>query len=378
MSGQKTDYRFKLLYALGMIFVVAGHAGNGGVSFFYNWFPPYAFHLGLFAFASGYFYRRGSETQAGKFLWKKVRTLLLPMYAWNVFYGLLVALLRRWGFDLLWPQHITLKSLLLLPLTSGHQFGLNLGGWFVAPLFMLHVWNVLTRKGFRAVFGENYSEWLVYAVDLILGLAGIWLSAKGYYKGYWVVLSRLTYFLPFYALGGLYKEKLEKHDTLPNVWYFAIVLLCQLIVIYRHGWAVSYTPAWCDDFTDGPFLPVIVGYLGIAFWLRAARLLEPSIGRSRIVTAIADNTYAIMLHQFLGFMAVKTGYALLNHFLGVCEGFDWVAYKTDLWYYYAPHDIYEAYILYLLAGLFLPLLIQKGVELVKTAAARRLPKKMKA
>lgn len=43
---------------------------------------------------------------------------------------------------------------------------------------------------------------------------------------------------------------------------------------------------------------LIVAYLGIAFWLR--------IGDNKYINLIADNTYSIMMNQFLGFMIVKT------------------------------------------------------------------------
>ena len=57
-TTDKTDYRFKILYAIGMIMVVAGHyTEGGGINILANWFPYYGFHLGLFLFASGYFYK---------------------------------------------------------------------------------------------------------------------------------------------------------------------------------------------------------------------------------------------------------------------------------------------------------------------------------
>lgn len=56
-KNNNTNYTFKLLYALGIIFICAGHCKNGGFSLFYEFFPPYSFHLALFMFASGYFYK---------------------------------------------------------------------------------------------------------------------------------------------------------------------------------------------------------------------------------------------------------------------------------------------------------------------------------
>lgn len=70
------DYRFKILYAIGIIFVVIGHCGGGGINILSDWFPPYAFHLQLFAFASGYFYKSSSEEYIGKYILKKLKHYL--------------------------------------------------------------------------------------------------------------------------------------------------------------------------------------------------------------------------------------------------------------------------------------------------------------
>ena len=50
------DIRFTVLSVLGMIFIVDGHLNNS----FLDWggmFPYYSFHVPLFLFISGYFYR---------------------------------------------------------------------------------------------------------------------------------------------------------------------------------------------------------------------------------------------------------------------------------------------------------------------------------
>lgn len=49
------DYRFKMLYVFGIIFVVAGHTGNGMFNML-GLFRYDSFHMALFAFAAGYFY----------------------------------------------------------------------------------------------------------------------------------------------------------------------------------------------------------------------------------------------------------------------------------------------------------------------------------
>ena len=57
MNKKKIDYRFKILYAVAILMVVAGHCDGGGISLdFAQWFPYEGIHLALFTFCSGYFF----------------------------------------------------------------------------------------------------------------------------------------------------------------------------------------------------------------------------------------------------------------------------------------------------------------------------------
>ena len=58
MNKKKIDYRFKILYAVAILMVVAGHCDGGGISLdFAQWFPYEGIHLALFTFCSGYFFK---------------------------------------------------------------------------------------------------------------------------------------------------------------------------------------------------------------------------------------------------------------------------------------------------------------------------------
>lgn len=56
-------------------------------------------------------------------------------------------------------------------------------------------------------------------------------------------------------------------------------------------------------------------------------------------------------------MILKTVFALLYK-AGYCVDFNWEAYKSDIWYYYFPRGMYQAGILYIIAGLFVPIVVQ--------------------
>lgn len=66
----QTDYRFKILYAMGMVMVVCGHT-YGGISIISDWLPYGGMHLALFVFGSGYFYKSKSEESVMKYIMKK-------------------------------------------------------------------------------------------------------------------------------------------------------------------------------------------------------------------------------------------------------------------------------------------------------------------
>lgn len=354
MKEKQVDYRFKILYAVGILVVVSGHCGNGGVSLFYDWFHPYAFHLGLFAFASGYFYQESSEKNIKGYLLKKVKSLILPLYLWNVFYAIFVSILAFKGFTI--GAGVTLSKLIVEPVTTGHQFIYNLGGWFVIPLFMIQVFNVVVRKIIKVSSGTK--EIMIFACYMCLGICGVYLSSKGYNTGWWLVFMRVFCILPFFGAGVLYRKVLEKHDNLSNIVYFSIVLFIDLLVLMYCRGTPEYSLAFCSGFDNIWVEPYLVGFLGIAFWLRIARILEPVIGRSKGINIIADNAYAIMIHQLLGFMIVKTVFALVSKYTILCQDFDWVSYKTQIWNYYRPAGINQVTILYTVAGIVVPIFIQ--------------------
>lgn len=350
------DYRFKLLYAVAMIMVVGGHCWGGGLALdFSGWFPYYELHLALFMFASGYFYKSTSESNVRAYIWKKTKRLIIPLYLYNLAYGILVHVLRRKGFHI--GGDLSVQTLLIRPIMDGHQFIYNLGGWFVIPLFMIELYTVLLRRLCRSA---RVPEWAYFAVNVCIGIIGNELAIKGHNTGWWLVLVRMLHFIPYHGAGIIYRRVLEKHERkIPCRYYFACILLMKLAIYLFYGFVPTYSPSWCNDFANHPILPIAVASLGIAFWMRLATLLEPVFGKTALVNLIADNTYAIMLHHFAGFMFVKTAFAAVSKYTRHFSGFNWTKYKTDIWYYFVPRGIQQSLILYVIAGVCVSILIQK-------------------
>lgn len=367
--NKKVNYQFKLLYAIGMVLVVANHCGNGGVSLFYEFFPAYSFHVGLFVFSSGYFYKECSEDNIGKYIIRKIKKLIIPLYLWNFVYALFAQVMSTRGFS--FGTGVTINKLFILPITDGHQYVYNLCTWFLVPLFLVEVFNVLYRKLIvPSKISAKYREYLYIAGALALGMLGIWLATEGYNTGWWLVLTRTLHLIPFYCGGFFYQKILEDKDTLPNSIYFALVIGIQLMIIIYKGGTLTYSQAW-SGFREFAAWPYVVGFLAIAFWLRVTRILEPVIGKSKIVNLIADNTFSIMVNQFLGFMLVKSVFAFFYvHTNTLFQDFNWKEYHSNPWYYYFPKGLSQTGIIYIVASIAIAIAIQKAIDKVKEVIDR--------
>ena len=98
-------------------------------------FPYYSFHVFIFLFVSGYFYKDEAEKNIGRYIWKKCTVLLFPYFLWNLFYGILAQILHKAGFSL--GESLSLKTLFLSPFLGGHQFLYNFSAysflWLIKP-----------------------------------------------------------------------------------------------------------------------------------------------------------------------------------------------------------------------------------------------------
>lgn len=190
-------------------------------------------------------------------------------------------------------------------------------------------------------------------------MLGVYLSNCGFNEGWLLTVNRVLHFLPFYGFGYFYKTKIEKNDVISNYKYFSIILLISLFIIYKNGGPLSYIQSFARYNNSYVFTPFFVGLLGIAFWLRVSKILEPAIGKSHFVNIIADNSYGIMIHHLSGCMLLKAVFSVLSLVIELNPKFDWGNFYTNVWYYYLPHDNTQFYILYLIVGIGFGIFMQK-------------------
>lgn len=353
---QEYDFQFKILYALGMIFIVAGHCNNGGISLLYDWFNPYGFHIPMFMFCSGYFFKDRNTLNIKEFVIKKFKSLIIPLYLWNSFYAVLLIILHNFGFS--FGGTVNVYNILISPINNGHQFFFNMGGWFVIPLFMIQIFNVCFRRAMSYAY-KKINELAYVLLYLFLGIIGILISQQIELTPWLLVLVRFCVLLPFFQFGIYYKKNLSSSiNKISNLIYFLFIFIVDLILINLNDGVLTFTYSWCNDLNSGVLMPYLVGCLGIAFWLRISRILASIITNEKIVLLIADNTYSIMINQFLGFFLLKLIFGGMNYFLHVSKNFNWELFKNDFWYYYIPGSLNNNLVLYLIAGIVFPIVLQ--------------------
>lgn len=357
-ARREENYVFRALYLLAIIFVVDGHCMFKDMFVMSELFKYYSFHLMLFAFGSGYFFRMREGVISD--LCARAKRLLVPLYIWNVIYGVGALALRRiGGFEI--GAELNAYTLLLAPLVDGEHFGWNLGAWFIFPLFLAQTLYGLLR---RAAGLWKDREAFTFLICLALGGAAVEICRAGRPDVLPLFAARTLILLPGYAGGQLYRRALERRDTMRTVPYLLIVLIARALLCMRYE-NLAYLLSSCTYLDCGAIGVYAGGALAIAFYLRIARLLAPFVQRSRLALYASRHTFDVMMHHVMGYFALNCVFLALNA-LGVCAAdFSVKSMRTQYNYCYAPGGRPEWSVLYLLAGMLVPLAVAWTTDRLK-------------
>lgn len=361
--AKNRNLQFSILSSIAMTLVLLGHLDwnildMGGI------FPYYSYHVLIFVFISGYFYKTDDEENVIGYIGRKAKRLLFPYFLWNVFYGCLATYLHTKGFAI--GQSISLWNLFIEPFLGGHQFMYNAAAWFVPALFLLELCNIVGRRILHSIKIDN--EYLIMAIYLTIGILSVYLAKRGSVYDYYRLPARLMLMAPAFQFGHLYAAKLEKWDITPSIIFIPLLFAVNLIVGYNAG-GLAYSVVWVTGFANTPLTPFITAFTGIMLWLRISRIiafaiqrvLESGIANSRnpviklrsFLLFYGNNTYSVMMHHLFVFFLSNTTIAQLNHLVKNQLAFDDSIYRFHI--YYVPEMPVK--LLYVLQGVSIPLLV---------------------
>ncbi len=331
-SENTVSLSFKMLYVLGILMIVDGHIGTfdyldlGGLLRYQN------YHIAIFMFASGYFLNL--KRSYSEFFARKTQRLLLPLYLWNLFYGLLCWYLNNYHeFSL--GGDLSLNNLLLAPITDGHQFIYNMASWFIVPLFLVQTISFLLLKPFAEITEEKSQSRIsivFFIISLLLACICVPHAVDNQgARNLLLAFYRTIYFMPAFALGYCYRYFIEKHDTINTPTYFFIILsiISCLEVLFPN---YNHIPSWLDFINEPMLVIYAISLSSIMFWVRVSKILSPIIEKSGSLMYCANHTFDIMMHHFLGFMCIKFIFCEISpNSQSILSKI-----KSDIWYYPFP------------------------------------------
>lgn len=356
---KERDTTFTILSAIAMVLVMLGHLGYDLLTFG-GLFPYYSYHVLIFVFISGYFYKPENEEHIGKYIIHKLKTLIIPYLIWNIIYGLITLLLHQFGFFI--GEEFNIWNIIVAPFVGGHQFMYNATAWFVPALFMLEVCNIFARSVLRHFKLTN--EWILFIMYLMVGIFAVYMAIRGSVYDYYKIPGRIMVMAPLFGLGRVYRTKLQILNKVSPVIYIPVLFLINYLLVKTQG-GLAYSVVWVTGFANGPLIPFVTAITGIMLWLCISRSCSGFIDRFAIGEKIpvkalkyfGNNTFSVMMHQLIVFMGIKEIFYLIFKNGAGCSDFDALLYHTDVYYTYVPGGIEAFKLIYLIVGIVVSLLI---------------------
>lgn len=286
-----------ILKALAIMLVVSGHLEFSLLGMF----PPYSFQLALFFFISGYLFKDKYLTNIAEFIDKRIKSLLVPYFWYNLFY-LCVTLLIAKLTGKLWGMPITFKNFFITPFLNGHQFDLSCPLWFVTQLFMtMTVFLFLMRTLKKCK--DNKIFHLVFFT--IIGCLAIPLSKLTAVTPFTLVVIRTMMSLFFVYLGYFYVNYIkDNYNIFTPKWAGAMISLQAILWLFNrdfdpvHGIGLSYVLVWAR-FDQQLIVPIFTSITGIWASLFVVKLLYPYLKDIKFLQDMGNVTYHIMANHLL-------------------------------------------------------------------------------
>ena len=307
MEEKKINYEFKILYVIGMLLVISGHFGSMLLSF-RGLFPYDTFHIPLFLFASGYFFKISSVSDKSAFLAflrRKFLRLVVPYYLWMAVYLVAAWLLNQYTIMDIRGGITSFVSFFTEPIVYGHGAEYNVSSWFLLTLFLVEACYAAFRLFCRAVGITN--DYLNLSILFLLAVGAQLLSAADLVFSLKRILVQIGYLMFWYGVGHVYHTRWEEKTRRRKNRQVLLPVVGAALLL-----RLFYDPG--KDVTSiiftGRFYPNIPyvffrAALGIVFWLRACRILTPWLKNCRPVLYFADHTFSLLMHQGLAGLAIN-------------------------------------------------------------------------
>lgn len=258
MSSQKRIEYLDIFRGIGIFLMVMGHTDFGGVwSYFIH-----AFHMPMFFFISGYFYKEKSISTL-EILTKKIKTLLLPYIIFGVFhFGI-------WYF--IYYPDVNFQPLIdLFWVNTEDTLAIANALWFLTAIFSIEIIYHLLRNRIK----DDRVLSVVVVVIVLIGNMSKYLIS---FRLPWA-LDAAFVGIGFYHIAHMihkYDNRIIRRLLNLNVVWSIVVGLLTCVLIYINGYVNMRTQTY-------DIIPL--------FWINALLAIFVGISLSKIIDGFLGNT----------------------------------------------------------------------------------------
>lgn len=331
--NDKRSVQMDIIKGLGIIAIVIGHTKSPLFKF------VYAYHVVLFFFISGYFYKENYTKNPIVLIKKRIRTLYLPFIKYEliflIFHNLFVKL------NLYNYKYYHVKDFMnnIIKILTFHEVQSEILGqfWFIKVLFITNIMFALINF---IIYKINFKskEKIKFIFIFILFIVDVAITryiSKDNNNFSVPTFSLVAVSLLAFCTGNIYK-KYKSYIKL-NIYFFAISLLIIVINCMAVGTNMG-------NFYKYPLIFIVNSVLGIYFNIFLAEVLLRK-NKYNFIVYIGKNSLIILaLHMF--------SFKIIN-FVQI------LIYRLNYSYLSkrAINDYTSWWIIYSLAGIFIPIMI---------------------
>ncbi|MGY5780738.1 acyltransferase family protein [Rhizobium sp. LEGMi135b] len=341
------DEATDILRGLGIIAVVAGHAGTDiGIKIL----PVYSYHMPLFFFISGLFYQDDRLAAIGPMLSKLMSRLILPAVLAVIVYDFaILRLLYHLGLpfgDAPITPHLLERTFLF-----GGEF--SAAYWFVGTYLFIYLYFHIIHARLhhclvKLIPSATTARLLLAAIYLLAAAVSVYISVRIYgdvaeenrqlvvaQNWHYIAALRLVFGAGFFYLGSLfgrYKDDLPQGVTIP-LCIAGIAFVGEAFIFNNFGVFFSTQIMWFQN----AYTPIVTSMIGIIVFYALSTALERGTA-GKILSFIGEHSYAILLNHIFGFFIFNV--------LLVAGGFIHFGEITSPYYRFREYNTYSLYILF--------------------------------
>lgn len=358
-----TNKLFSIMKGIAIISVVIGHCCKyGGVEPFVN-----QYHLAVFFFVAGYFFKDKYLQDVKGFVIKKVKSLYVPFVVSGLcFLALHNVLVWMHVYD----SPVTLEQMgegvfdLCIRLTSNESL---MGAmWFCPALLWVSIFSMLAMKmvennrHYSIGGGNKCSLWFSIshfkgyaAIILMVLIASVALHVLKLKSPYCIWQNMIV--CGIFLEGRIFKDMIEERLADTKRWQWALVSLVLGLIIWMcttHGIFGRLQPAHINK--ENTFAILLIGFAGSMMVYGLSKVIDGSFF-GKLIAMVGDHSFSIMLLHFLAFKVVN---------LIQCWWYD-LPMATIAQFPTMYYDSFGWFMAYVIIGTSLPVMVSIGYQTMK-------------